>query len=71
MRQCNQICSFCHRSAIKVDLEDLESGYVNSETLGAHRKSIREIENGVAQGQVDDILGPGMRYNNLLKIVGS
>jgi hypothetical protein len=60
MEQYKRICSFCLRSAIEVDLDDLESGYVYSETLGAQR-SIKEIENGVTQGQVDDILELGMR----------
>jgi hypothetical protein len=59
--KCNQICSFGHHSAIEADLEDLESGYVYSEMIGAHQLSMREIENGGIQ--VDDIFDLGMRYD--------
>ena len=63
MEQYKRICSFCLRSVIEVDLDDLESGYVYSETLGVYQRTIKEIEKGVTQGQVDDILELGMRYD--------
>jgi hypothetical protein len=66
MEEYNQICSFCLRPAIEVDLEDLSSGYMYSATLGNYQRSLIEIWDGVALEEADDILELGMRYDSFI-----
>jgi hypothetical protein len=65
MEDYNQMCSFCLRPATEVspEVDHTKSGYRYSKTLGAHRRSLGEIERGAFRGKVDDLLELGMRYD--------